>query len=110
MRKLVGRLLGQKRAPSDSKGSAPLTSQNVSMSFRIYWTKIARQWDRQRIGDIRRRAREIIDAPEFDANPVERRYHVDSLDEQAHSGASLVALVEVLEALERDFSQQEALQ
>jgi hypothetical protein len=47
------------------------------MGYRLYWTKMALGWD------------------------AERRYRVYDLDEQAHSGASILALADVLHALDK---------
>jgi hypothetical protein len=49
----------------------------------------------------------VIEAPGYRKNLIERRYRVTGLDEQAHSGASLMALLEVLEALETYSMQSE---
>ena len=38
--------------------------------------------------------------PEFEPNTYERRFAVESLDESRHAGASLVALQDVLTALQ----------
>ncbi|MCD4684819.1 MAG: hypothetical protein K8S97_02650 [Anaerolineae bacterium] len=42
----------------------------------------------------------MTSAPAFEANALERRYRVEGLDDSAHSGASLLMLLEVLRALD----------
>ena len=40
----------------------------------------------------------VLAQPGFEANDYERRYRVSGLDDQAHAGASLLALDKVLRA------------
>jgi hypothetical protein len=73
----------------------------VEFSYTIFWTKQARQWDTARRAALRAAVQQVLDAPGFSPNDYERRYRVPGLDEQAHAGASLLALRKVLEAFER---------
>ena len=43
---------------------------------------------------------EVRAKPDFEPNTYERRYAVEGLDESRHAGASLVALQDVLTALQ----------
>ena len=71
----------------------------VEYSYTIYWTKQAREWNAARRAAVREALLAVLARPSFEANAYERRYPVPGLDEQAHSGASLVALKKVLAAL-----------
>ena len=78
----------------------PLSAERIDAGYRLFWTKTALTWDathRQTIGE---QVSAVIAAPDFEANALERRFHVEDLDDQAHSGASLVALIDVLRALD----------
>lgn len=87
----------------DDSTYEPMSEQKVDFSFRIYWTKIGRQWDLTHIRALRPRVEAITAHPEFEKNLIDRRYRVEGLDDLAHSGASLLALLEVLDALENTY-------
>ncbi len=78
------------------------SSSSLAYSYRVYWTKAARTWGPER----RRRVRDAVEAvtrvPGFTPNERLRRYPVPQIDDLRHAGASLVALLEVLDALEAD--------
>ncbi len=76
-----------------------MTEAKVDFSFRIYWTKIGRAWDLERIHTLQTEVEAVTNQADFQKNLIDRRYVVASLDEQAHSGASLLALLDVLAAL-----------
>ncbi len=78
----------------------PMTEARIDFGFRIYWTKMATTWDMARIRDVRAWVVVVTQQPDFEKNLIERRFRVEGLDELAHSGASLLALIEVLNALE----------
>jgi hypothetical protein len=71
-------------------------------AYRVAWTKEARAWDAGRRAAIAESLGHVIRSDGFLANAYDRRYLVPGLDELRHSGASLVALGDVLEALEID--------
>lgn len=71
-----------------------------AFSYRLYWTKVARDWSPERRIHVLEAVRARVRAADFEANAYERRFAVPGLDEQAHSGLSLLALIEVLVALE----------
>lgn len=85
----------------------PMTEHQVDMSFRVYWTKIARLWEIERIQQIKLLVEQFVTQPDFEKNMIQRRYHLEQLDNQSHSGASLLALLEVLKALENYYQQNE---
>lgn len=83
-----------KTAPNAPVSNAP----RVDFSYTIYWTKQARQWDAVRRAAIHSALLYTMAQPGFEPNAYARRYTVPDLDEQAHSGASLIALKKVLAA------------
>lgn len=93
------------RKPEPSPHIIPLTEQDVDMSLRIFWTKIARGWDLTRIQTTKVRVLNITQQPDFEKNLIERRYPIDGLvdgsQQHQHSGASLLALLQVLDTLEQ---------
>ncbi len=95
---LLNRL--QRRNPPESSPE-PLTRDRIDAGYRLYWTKIALPWDGARRVEMAARVRAVVDAAEFEDNALERRFAIEGLDEQAHSGASLLALLDVLRALDK---------
>jgi hypothetical protein len=75
----------------------PLSAAKIEMGYRLYWTKTALTWDAARRTEVAARVAVVIASPGFEANALERRYAVESLE--THSGASLLALAAVLRAL-----------
>jgi hypothetical protein len=74
----------------------------VDFSYTVYWTKQVRGWDRARRAEMTAALLSVIARPDFEANAYERRYRVPGLDDQAHAGASLIALKKVLDAFAED--------
>jgi hypothetical protein len=72
----------------------------VEFSYAVYWTKHVRQWEATRRAAVRDALLQVLAQPGFEANAYARRYVVPGLDDQAHSGASLLALRKVLSAFE----------
>ena len=83
----------------NGKASAP---PDPGFAYRVSWTKEARTWDAGRRAVIASSLGHILLFSEFLPNAYDRRYKVPGLDDLHHSGASLVALRDVLEALEID--------
>jgi hypothetical protein len=81
-----------------------LSADKIDMGYRLFWTKTALAWAATRRIEMAACLAAVIAAPDFEANALERRYAVEGLDDQAHSGASLLALAEVLRALDADDS------
>jgi len=71
-------------------------------AYRVAWTKEARVWDAGKRAAIAESLGHVVRSDGFLANAYDRRYLVPGLDDMRHSGASLVALSVVLEALELD--------
>lgn len=80
----------------------PMTAPKVGFSFRIYWTKMGRNWSTDRREQVRQAVLAITQASDFDPNLIEKRYTLalDDIPEQTHSGTSLLALLDVLAALD----------
>lgn len=74
----------------------------VEFSYTIFWTKQARQWEAARRQTVGAALDQVLAQPGFEANDYERRYRVPGLDDQAHAGASLLALRKVLQALTKE--------
>ncbi len=70
-------------------------------SYVIYWTKQARAWERPHRQAVLQAVERLIGQADFEANLFQRRYQVDEIDADSHSGASVLALRKVLSALEQ---------
>lgn len=92
--RMINRTLPEPKPPE------PLSADKIDAGYRLFWTKQALTWDTAQRAQIAERVAAVTSAPDFEANALERRYRVDGLDESAHSGASLLMLLEVLRALD----------
>jgi hypothetical protein len=90
-------LFGRSEARPDE--ADPL--QRIDYSYRVYWTRQARDWDVARRRAVAAEVRTLTESDAFEANAFERRYRLDGLD-GAHAGASLLALIRVMEAFDAD--------
>ncbi len=90
------------------KPPEPLSAGKIDAGYRLYWTKTALTWDDDRRAQIAERVAAAVADPDFEDNMLERRFTVEGLDDSAHSGASLLALVEVLRALDAYESGEES--
>ncbi|MGD2251679.1 MAG: hypothetical protein PVF70_02060 [Anaerolineales bacterium] len=93
LREAIRRLILGKRRSS----TAP-----AEISILADWTSRARGWDAKRRREVRAAIMRKIKQPDFVDEAFERRFHVPELDASAHSGASLLALLKVLDALDAD--------
>ena len=75
-------------------------AQAAEFSYTIFWTREAQSWTGERRGEVSRAVEAITGRPDFAGNLYLRNYRVPGLDEQAHAGASLQALLKVLRALQ----------
>ena len=73
----------------------------IDYSYTVFWTKQARVWDAAARSTVTYNLEVLLKSPEFEANPFDRKYTLDGLDD-AHSGASLVSLQKVLTALNNE--------
>ncbi len=88
------------RTMPEPKPPEPLSAEKIDTGYRLFWTRTALAWDAARRAAVAQGVQAVIVAPDFENNALERRYTVEGLDEQAHSGASLLALRDVLRALD----------
>lgn len=79
---------------------AEADSPDPELAYVLYWMKTARSWPADRREQVRLAVLEITEAGEFTANTFQRRYRVAGLDDSLHAGASLVALLKVLDGLD----------
>jgi hypothetical protein len=70
----------------------------IDYSYTIFWTKTARLWALDQRAGAAKNLETLINSADFKANPFDRHYTLDGV-ESSHSGASLIALKKVLEAL-----------
>lgn len=78
----------------------PLNADKIEAGYRLFWTKQALTWDAARRTRLTDHVAAVTRAPEFEPNALIRRYRVAGLDDSAHSGASLLMLLDVLRALD----------
>lgn len=90
----------QQQARRPSAPPEPLSTDKIDAGYRLFWTKLALTWDPARRPLMAARVAAVIEGEGFEVNALERRFRVEGLDDQAHSGASLVALAAVLRGLE----------
>ena len=81
------------------KPDTPHAPDRVDYSYRVFWTKQARGWDAARRRSILAATRALTASTTFEPNAFARRYQVEGVDGE-HSGASLLALVQVLEVFD----------
>jgi hypothetical protein len=70
----------------------------VDYSCTVFWTKNALLWDAAKRETVAQHLAELIASADFDANYYQRTFTLAEVD-GAHSGASLLALQKVLQAL-----------
>ncbi len=70
----------------------------IDYSYAVFWTKHARLWDKAKCVAVAQQLTALIGSSDFDANFYQRTYTLENV-EGTHSGASLLALQKVLDAL-----------
>ncbi len=90
LRRLVERLASESGEPEDAPDPA--------FAYTIFWTKQVRSWSRERQLRVHQEVRKLVAAEGFTANRYLRTYLIPELDDLAHAGASLTALLRVLDA------------
>lgn len=89
--------LRRRRTQRDSDGPP-----DPAFAYRVGWLKEARTWDARRRSAVAEGLRLTLGDPAFSPNEFRRLHRVPALDESLHAGASLLALQQVLLALETD--------
>jgi hypothetical protein len=100
IREVLRRLIGNEQ-------EAIANQPRPHYSYRIYWTKMVRDWPQAKRQTITEQLAQAISRDDFEPNPLERRYRLDALGESDHAGASLLALQEVLEGFRQFDADQE---
>ena len=90
--------LTQSQAAEAKREERVAAREPIDYSYTVYWTKTARLWHVDQRAAIAGNLAVLLGSPGFQANPFDRKYILQSL-EGAHSGASLIALQKVLQAL-----------
>ncbi len=70
----------------------------IEFSYTVFWTRQVRAWDAARRAAVRAALQPVLTQADFVNNAFSRQYTVPGLDDQAHAGASLLALDKVLSA------------
>jgi len=74
------------------------TRDRIDYSYAVFWLKLARLWDKAQCEAVTQQLAALIGLLDFEANFYQRTYTLAGLDGD-HSGASLLALQKVLNAL-----------
>lgn len=90
--------LSQSQAADREREQRVSSREPIDYSYTIFWTKTARLWPIDQRASVAKNLETLINSADFKANPFDRHYTLDGVD-GAHSGASLIALKKVLEAL-----------
>lgn len=80
----------------------PPSGPDPSFAYRVGWLNEARTWDAARRAAVSAGLRAIVEDPSFTPNENRRRYRVPELDSRLHAGASLLALQQILQAIESE--------
>ena len=72
--------------------------EDAVFSYVGYWTDLASQWSVERRQMVRLAVERIVERSDFKPNEFTHLYHIPEIDEVAHSGSSLLALLRVLES------------
>jgi len=83
------------------RGTDPQVQQ-AAFAYVVYWTKTVRSWTPERRAATLRAVQDIAARPDFLPTTYERRYTLADVDSSAHAGASLIALRQVLQAMESE--------
>lgn len=95
------RWLGGPHDDEAPRSAEPLSEERLTSGYRMNWVRTVLTWDSERRATIAARVDAVIHSSGFENNALERRFHVEGLDDQAHSGASLLALADVIRALDK---------
>lgn len=88
-----------RRSTTTQPAQSETASGRADYAYRVFWMVQARTWDAGRRRLVLSAARGAIASAEFEPNAFERRYRIEGV-EGKHAGASLIALIQVLEALD----------
>ena len=83
------------------RGADP-QARRAAYAYVVYWAKTARTWTPEQRAAALRTVLDIAARGDFIPTTYERRYRLPDVDSSAHAGASLIALRQVLEAMESE--------
>jgi len=87
--------------------SRSLPEPDHHLAYRLHWTGVIRSWEAYRRRKVLEAVLARAAAGDFIPTAWERRFIVPELDDQPHAGASLLSLVEVLQAYAKEESKAE---
>jgi hypothetical protein len=76
--------------------------QRAAFAYVVYWTKTVGGWTPERRAATLRAVLDLAARQDFVPTTYQRRYRLAEVDASAHAGASLIALRQVLEAMESE--------
>lgn len=88
IREVIQKLLFRQRKEEDGAG----------FSYSVYWTKLTSEWPVERRHVVRLAVERIVERSDFKPNEFRHLYHLPKVDEVAHAGSSLLALLRVLKS------------
>jgi hypothetical protein len=100
-RGVFGRLNNVLRRRRESVAAREGGPPRFAYSYRVFWISAARAWSPPKRRAIAAALERTLSAPDFAPTVTEPRFAVAGLD-RVHSGASLLALRDVLEGLGED--------
>jgi hypothetical protein len=93
--------LTQSQAIDREREQRVSSREPIDYSYTIFWTKTARLWPLDQRSRVAQNLETLINSADFKANPFDRHYTLNGVD-ASHSGASLIALKKVLDALAKE--------
>ncbi len=68
----------------------------AGFSYMVYWTDLVSGWSAERRYIARLAVERIVKQPDFKPNEYTQLYHLSEVDDVAHVGSSILALLKVL--------------
>lgn len=88
IREVIQKLLFRQGKEEDGAG----------FSYSVYWTNLTSEWPVEHRHVVRLAVERIVERSDFKPNEFRRLYHLPEVDEVAHAGSSLLALLRVLKS------------
>jgi hypothetical protein len=70
--------------------------KKTGFSYTAYWTDLVSGWSEERRNSARLAVERIVEQPDFKPNEYRHLYHLSEVDDVAHVGSSLLALLRVI--------------
>jgi hypothetical protein len=74
------------------------TEEGAGFSYTGYWTDLVSEWSVERKHIVRLAVERIVERSDFKPNEFRHLYHIPEIDDVAHAGSSLLALLRVIKA------------